>query len=238
VHPYWRYTHATWAVVWFPFTPDPWSAWWTPPYRYGWTWVPGGWAGNTWWPGYWTPTTTVQITRGVRYVYVPGWWETEAYIEGHWRVAERSDGDWVWVDGYYLEDGAYVRGHWRPTQPGLKGYVWEPGFWDGEAWIGGFWRPQYHKGFRWIASYYDDSGLFHGGFWEPLRAVEGQVWIPGWFDGNEWVAGYWVSEAEYRDADPTAWEPAEGWDDGREAMLPTPAPVDEDDAPLAIPVGN
>ena len=238
VHPYWRYTYGTWAVVWFPWSVDPWSPYWVAPGRVGWTWVPGGWVGGVWWPGHYTPTTTIYIDQGVSYAYVPGWWEGEAYVEGYWRRARRDDGDWVWVEGYYLEDGTHVRGHWMPAEPGPEGYLWEPGFWDGEVWVGGFWRPQYRRGFRWIASYYDTSGVFVGGYWEPLEDEPGQVWIPGWFDGNGWNEGYWVPEKEYVQADPDAWQPAEGWDAGREESRAEPvAPIVlDDDAPLAVPI--
>ncbi|MEC7946391.1 MAG: hypothetical protein VX265_02420 [Myxococcota bacterium] len=238
VHPYWRHAHGTWAVVWFPWSVDPWSPYWMPPARRGWTWMPGGWVGGVWWPGYYTPTTTLYIDQGVHYVYVPGWWERDAYVEGYWRRAQRDDGDWIWVDGYYLEDGVYVRGHWMPAEAGPEGYVWEAGFWDGEVWVAGFWRPQYRRGYRWVASYYDGSGVFVGGHWEPIENREGSVWIPGWFDGNGWVDGYWVTERAYRDADPDSWQPAAGWDAGREQTeaAPSPPPVLEDDAPLAVPI--
>lgn len=236
VHPYWRSYHATWAVVWFGFGVDPWSPYWAPPVRWGWTWYPGGWVSGVWWPGYWSPTTTITIQRGNHYVYVPGWWEDEVYVEGYWRRAERDDGDWFWVDGYYLDDGTYIRGHWSPAEAGPEGYVWEPGFWDGEVWNGGFWRPQYRKGFRWLASWYDEDGIFNAGYWEPTEIPAGQVWIPGWFDGNAWIEGYFVTEAEYQRANPEAWTPEAGWDAGRDSLEAAPPQVLEDDAPLALPV--
>lgn len=169
------------------------------------------------------------------YVYVPGWWQSDIYVEGYYRPSYREDGDWDWIDGYYLEDGTYVSGHWRPTYLGLDGYVWEPGFFDGEYWVEGFWRPEYRSGFFWISSWYDDDGIYHTGYWEPSYPIPDQVWIPGWFDGNEWVNGYWISEDEYQSTDIDSWKPEEGWNDGwndTEQVEITP----ESPVPLAVPV--
>jgi hypothetical protein len=209
-HPYYRYSYATVAVVGFGFTVYAWDAGWVPPYRAGWVWVPGYWSWGYWHPGFWRPV----VRAPVGYVYVNGWWEGDAYVEGYYRAESRDD--WEWVDGYYLDDGTYVRGHWVPTYDGPDGYRWEPGFWDGETYVEGFWRPQFRRGFFWVSSYYDESGIFHSGYWMPEEERPGQIWIPGWFDGNEWVQGYWEDEQAYYDADLDDWQPEEGLDDGWE----------------------
>jgi len=209
-HPYYRYSYATVAVVGFGFSVYAWDAGWAPPYRYGWVWMPGYWSWGYWHPGFWRPT----VAAPIGYVYVNGWWEGDAYVEGYYRKDARDD--WEWVEGYYLDDGTYVRGHWAPTYDGPEGYRWEPGFWDGETYVEGFWRPQFRSGFFWVSSFYDEEGIFHSGYWMPETEPPGQIWIPGWFDGNEWVPGYFEDEQAYYDTDLDAWEPEEGVDDGWE----------------------
>jgi hypothetical protein len=57
------------------------------------------------------------------------------------------------------------------------------------------------------------------------------VWIPGWFDGQQWVEGYWVPEQEYQTTNVQSWQPPTGYDDGWD---PQTAPV-QNDLPLGIP---
>jgi len=240
-HPYWRYTYPTWMVVDFWFPVYPWYDYWYPPYRSGWSWVPGYWAFGYWHPGYWRP-----IYRAPRhYVYVPGYWYRDVYVEGYYRTETRRG--WVWVDGYYLDDGTHVPGYWRPRGEGPEGYVWEPGFFDGETWIDGFWRPEYRSGYRWVSAYYDADSVYHGGYWMPLREQPGKVWIPGWFDGEQWVQGYWVDEVKYVETDPEAWVPPEGADDGwdeeeaRGRVVYDDTTLDsmsDEERPIALPVDS
>ena len=84
-----------------------------------------------------------------------------------------------------------------------------------------------------IEAYYDEEGIVNTGYWYPVDELPAQIWIPGWFDGNEWIQGYWVDEAEYRGADIDAWEPEEGWDAGWEDAPPQDVEVP---TPLALPV--
>lgn len=234
VHPYFRWTHATTVVVGLGFAPYPWTVSWVPPARPGWVWVPGVWMGPVWTPGYWAPLAPAPVG----YVYVRGWWDNEVYVEGYHRPVER-EGDWRWVDGYYLDDGQFVRGYWEPTMTPPEGYGWEPGFWDGETWNEGFWRPEFRSGFTWVSAYYDEDGIFHGGYWAPLEQREGSVWIPGWFDGNAWVEGYWVDESAYATTDPQAWEPPEGWDAGWDEepiVIESSGPAGEPVMALGLPV--
>ena len=189
------------------------SRWWCHPYyRYSYATVAvvgfgfsvyawdAGWAppyrhGWVWMPGYWSwgywhpGFWRPTVAAPVGYVYVNGWWEGDAYVEGYYRKDARDD--WEWVEGYYLDDGTYVRGHWAPTYDGPEGYRWEPGF-------------------------YDEEGIFHSGYLMPETEPPGEIWIPGWFDGNEWVPGYFEDEQAYYDTDLDAWEPEEGVDDGWE----------------------
>lgn len=251
VHPYYRWCYGTSVVVHFGFGTHAWMDSWIPPSRLGWTWVPGYWAWGYWHPGYWAPIAPPPT----RYVFVPGWWEKrqekEVYVEGYYRVDER-DG-WEWVDGFYLDDGTYVRGHWRPAGDAPSGYTWEPGFYDGETWVDGFWRPEFRKGFVWLASWFDEDGVFHSGYWLPQEERPGHVWVPGWFDGNQWVEGYWVAEETYRSADLQSWEAPEGWNAGWDEVddvddeeedagaplaesVPPPEADQPDDLPLALPV--
>ncbi|MCB9664101.1 MAG: hypothetical protein H6732_08295 [Alphaproteobacteria bacterium] len=225
VHPWYRYRYATTVVVGFGFTCSPWSPLWLPPARVGWSWVPGVWLGASWSPGYWVPARTPPVG----FVYVPGFWDQQVYVEGYYRPSARTDGDWIWVDGTYLDDGSFLRGHWRPNKQAPDGYTWEAGFWDGESYVDGFWRPTFRSGFAWVGPFFDADGIFHAGYWAPVEPVPGHVWIPGWFDGTTWVEGYWVQEAEYETTDVQAWEPPEGWHEGWE-----PAPVEA--APPPPPV--
>ncbi len=235
-HPYYRWTSYTTIVVGFPFVTYAWTPAWAPPYRAGWAWSPGYWAYGYWNPGYWIPATPAPPG----YVYTQGGWYDDTYTEGYYR-AESRDG-WDWIEGHYAAEGQWVPGYWMPTGDAPDGYVWEPGFFDGESYLDGFWRPEYREDFQWVSAYFDRDGLFHAGYWQPLEERAGELWIPGWFDGNTWVEGYWVSEAEYQDADPDAWKPADGWEGGdapKPAQAPPPRFEQEVKAParpLAIPV--
>lgn len=242
VHPFYRSCYSTYSVVGFGFAVSPWAVTWAPPARPGWVWVAGHYnSWGYWTPGFWTPVRTAPVVNNNTYVYVPGWWQDELYVEGYWRPEARDDGDWLWVEGYYLEDGTYVSGHWRPTIAGPEGYSWEPGFFDGETWVEGFWRPEFRAGYVWVSSWYDEEGIFHTGYWEPTDAVPGQVWIPGWFDGTDWVPGYWVDETEYNTTNIDTWQPEEGWNNGWDSdtdvfQQSTPGDIDPNRAPLALPI--
>lgn len=237
VHPYYRWTVATYVVVSFTFAVAPWEVAWAPPPRAGWVWEPGYWSPLGFWvPGHWQPVgPPPAYYPTATYVYVPGWWQGGIYVEGYWRLATRNS--WTWVDGYYLADGTYVPGHWEPSGKAPAGYVWEQGFFDGEAWHEGFWRPAQRVGYAWVNAYFDDTGVYRGGYWMPTETKPDSVWIPGWFDGNRWVEGYWVTEAEYKATDPNTWSPPEGWNDGRDPSAAAPAePAADAEAPLALPV--
>ncbi|GDX80353.1 hypothetical protein LBMAG42_21640 [Deltaproteobacteria bacterium] len=233
-------------MVSFDVAPDPWVEAWVPPLRAGWVWAPGGWVGRVWAPGHWTPAAAARAWYGRRWLWVPGWWMGRRYVEGYWRVELRSDGEWDWVEGHFVEDGAYMPGHWRPAGTVPDGYTWEPGFWNGEDWVEGFWRPVSREGYVWVSAHLNEDGLFEAGYWEPVAEWEGMIWVPGWFDGVAWVPGYWVSEVDYDAADPDAWTPPAGvelgWDEqpaapsltsseGEEIPLALPADVAEPEAP-------
>ena len=211
-HPWYRYRYSTVAVVGFGFSVYAWHDWWVPPARAGWRWVPGAWSYGYWTPGYWTPMQTAPVG----YVYVPGWWENEAYVEGYYRQNTRSG--WEWVEGYYLEDGTHVRGHWRPRGAAPEGYLWEPGFWDGEDYVDGFWRPEFRANHYWVSAFYDDDGIYHAGYWVPAEERPGEEWVPGWFDGNEWIPGYWVLAEQVNEQALQDWQPPDGYDDGWDFM--------------------
>lgn len=239
VHPYYRWVHTTRVVVWFDFHVDPWVAAWVPPPRPGWVWISGHWEGPVWIPGHWEPTHPPATWYGARWVYVPGFWIGPVYVEGYWRVERRADGRWEWVDGHYTADGAYVPGHWVPADPAPAGYVWEPGFWNGEHWVEGYWRPASREGYVWVSARYTADGTYEAGYWEPAAPRPGYVWIPGWFDGEKWVPGYWVPEADYRSTDPQAWTPPAGAEDGWNEPAPSAPPTtatEGDEVPLALPV--
>ena len=231
VHPYWRWQTATVLVVSFPFTAHAWVDTWGPPPRAGWRWVAGRHVGPRWVPGYWAPTRPVPRAG---YVFVPGWWIGDVYIEGYWRIPDRPDGDWVWIDGHYNEDGSYIPGHWRPVADAPDGYVWEPGFFDGQVWVEGYWRPARRDGYHWVAATYEGDGIYDAGYWDPVDGKPGYVWVPGWFDGNQWIEGYWVTEAEYKNTDPSSYQADDGWNDGWDDKSSDVAA--DEGPPIAIPV--
>lgn len=247
VHPYYRYQHTATVVVSFGFVVNPWVVTWAPPPRAGWSWVGGYYdAWGFYHPGYWAPAAPPVRYVSAGYVYVPGWWQNDVYIEGYYRAPERRG--WSWVDGYYLSDGAYVPGHWQPQSSAPEGYIWEPGFFDGDTWVEGFYRPEHRSGYTWVNGYFDESGVFSAGYWMPTTSNPGYVWVPGWFDGQAWVEGYWEPEAKYYSADVQNWQPEQGWNDGwdssssasdgkKAAVAPTSSTDSaEEDMPLAVPV--
>ncbi len=222
VHPWWRWTHATVVVVSFDHACSPWVDVWTPPPRPGFVWMSGHWEGPYWVPGSWV--MTYPPSSYATYHWVSGWWLGDRYVEGYWRVNERPG--WYWVDGAYYADNSYAWGAWYPLDEPLDGYVWEAGFWDGRDWVEGFWRPEQRDGYRWVTASYGPDSVYSAGYWEPLTAQPGQLWIPGWFDGESWVEGYWVPD----DTPEVSFTPPEGWTTGGERPAPLSA-----DAPLAIP---
>ncbi len=234
-HPYYRWTWSTTVVVGLPFVAYAWVDTWAPPPRAGWVWVPGSWIGTWWSPGHWAPAAPAPVG----YRYVPGAWYADAYVEGYYR-SDARDG-WTWIEGHYTPDGTHVPGHWMPTGAPPEGYVWEPGFFDGESWMDGFWRPEFRQDYVWVSSRFDRDGLYRAGYWQPVEDRPGQVWQPGWFDGNAWVEGSWVDEASVKDIDPTQWKPEDGWSGGAAPPPATPPPGRFEQAvaperPLAIPV--
>jgi hypothetical protein len=233
VHPYYRWVVATSVFIHFSWEVHAWDAAWVPPARVGWTWVPGHVAYGHYHPGHWSPVASAPSRYGRHWVYVPGWWVGGYYVDGYYRWQSR-DG-WHWVDGAYDQDGDYLPGHWEPDGGGRAGYTYEPGYWDGETYVEGFWRPSSRTGYRWVSSAYATDGTYHSGYWEPIEAKPGQVWVPGWFDGNTWIDGYWVSEAEYDKADAKNYEPEKGWDAGWEGGSSAGENPPADEVPLAIP---
>lgn len=236
VHPYYRWVHATVSIVLFDYTVYAWTHDWAPPPRAGWVWVPGHM--EAWWiPGHWEPAGPVPVSYGGHWVYVPGWWVGDRYMEGYYRAADRGPG-WTWVEGRWTGEGVYQWGHWEPVNRTPAGYVWEAGYWDGEDWVDGFWRPQLRNGYRWVSAAFDEDGVFEGGYWEPVVDRPDSTWIPGWFDGNEWVDGYWVSNVEYNAATPDTYNPPPGFDDGwsDDTAGASSTPANPDEQPLAIPV--
>lgn len=187
-------------------------------------------------PGYYVPEKP-EPEPG--YVYVQGFWVGENYIEGYYRLESRPGDTWMWMDGVYLEDGTYQWGTWVPRKQPPEGFVWEPGFFDGKTWNDGFYRPMERAGYEWVPALYNDDGGFNTGYWAPTEDKSGQTWVPGWFDGKTWVQGYWVTEAEARNADPEDWSP--GASDPQAERYPEDTPNNEPDdsqdlQPIAIPV--
>ena len=223
-HPYQRHVYVLprpRVVVRIGSSTEPWTPTWVPPRREGWVWVPGRWLpGRVWAPGHWRPVGAAPSG----FVYVPGYWAGQMYVEGFWRTQARRG--WVWVEGRYGSGGRWVPGGWQPLQEVPAGYVWEHGFFDGEQYVDGFWRPVSRSGHRWVAATFTPDGTFSAGYWQPTETRPGHLWVPGWFDGVTWVEGYWepVQAWQARADEPVA--PVEG----------TPAPTVERTTPLAIPV--
>ncbi len=227
VHPWYRWMHATVAVVYFDWACDPWTPAWVPPPRDGWVWVPGHFEDGVWIPGHWAPVRAA----AAGYVYQPGFWVGTRYIEGFWRLADRPG--WRWVEATIDADGLAVAGHWEPASDARPGWTWEPGFWDGEVWVEGFWRPEAVSGYVWVDATWDEAGVRRCGYWEPVADRPGYAWVPGWFNGRAWVPGSWVPQAELDAAEPESWTPPEAWEIDDDAA---PPPLDEESPALALPV--
>jgi hypothetical protein len=189
----WRNLHLTRAVIGFVAAAvDAWDPTWRPPERQGWVWCPGTERDGAYTPGEWVPDEAVAPDG---FVWVPGYWQGDVYVDGWWRSESRDDGGWTWIDGAYV-DKVYTPGHWRPVAPGPEGFTFEPGFWKGDGWVDGFWRPALRPGYDWQPAWYDADGVFHAGTWLPEELRPGLVWVPGWFDGTQWIDGWWQPEGE------------------------------------------
>lgn len=126
------------------------------------------------------------------------------------------DVDYVWEDGYVLDDGRQVDGfyrernrsgfrwvsagysngvwvdaHWEPLRI-PAGYVVERGCRGNDGyWIADFLRPQHRDGYRWISGRWHNGRWSHG-YWEPVQVRHDHVWVPGyWTADGYWVDGYW-----------------------------------------------
>jgi hypothetical protein len=147
---------------------------------------------------------------------------------------DRSDGDWVWIDGHYNEDGSYIPGHWRPVADAPDGYVWEPGFFDGQVWVEGYWRPARRDGYHWVAATYDGDGIYDAGYWDPRRRQARLRLGPGLVRRepvDRGVLGHGGRVQEHRSVElpgRRGWN--DGWDDKADRSAADEGP------PIAIPV--
>lgn len=73
---------------------------------------------------------------------------------------------WVWVEGYYAQDGTWIPGYWSPAYQ-RPGYVWVPGHWEGDRYLDGYWREVARPGWTWVDGYYDRGGRWVQGYWAP-----------------------------------------------------------------------
>lgn len=120
------------------------------------------------------------------YVWVDGYELDDGMIaKGFYR--ERTRDGFVWVEGHYNTTDQWVDPHWTPAQPN-QGHVWVRGHagLDG-YWIHGHWRVIRRDGYRWVAPAVVAGVLVHG-HWHPIKARAGYVWSPG----HRSIKGYWV----------------------------------------------
>ena len=106
------------------------------PSRAGWLWVDGYYlSDNSYVPGHWEP----QSTAPDGYVWEPGFFDGDTWVEGFYRPEHRSG--YTWVNGYFDDSGVYNAGYWMPTTQN-PGYVWVPGWFDGQQWVEGYWEAE------------------------------------------------------------------------------------------------
>ena len=161
--PGWVWVPGHWEHgLWFP---GQWRPVGTPPAPPvgAWVWVPGWWMGNVYFEGYWRVDRRNDgdwvWVEGARladgryvwghwapaspapagFVWEPGFWDGEQWVEGFLRPASRPG--YAWVDAQYGDDGVYRAGYWEPLVD-EPGHVWIPGCSDGERWIPGYWVEQ------------------------------------------------------------------------------------------------
>jgi hypothetical protein len=104
--------------------------------RDGWDWVEGRYlADGTYAWGHWRP----ERDGPDGYVWEPGVWDGEAWVEGYWRPEARAG--FRWVGASFAEDGVFRAGYWEPVEQ-RRGHVWIPGWFDGTEWIEGYWVPE------------------------------------------------------------------------------------------------
>lgn len=98
-----------------------------------WVWVEGAWTGDgvyRW--GHWEPVG--HTPSG--YIWEPGYWDGEDWVDGFWRPALRNG--YRWVSAAFNEDGIFEGGYWEPMEQ-RPDCVWIPGWFDGTAWVDGYW---------------------------------------------------------------------------------------------------
>ena len=126
------------------------------------------------------------------------------------------DEDYVWEDGYSLDNGTVVEGFYRERQrPGFRwvsaGYsngVWVDARWEpvrvpagyvvergGRGhdgyWIADYLRPAHRNGYRWVNGRWNNGRWYHG-YWQPIQARHDHVWVQGyWTADGQWIDGYW-----------------------------------------------
>lgn len=161
---------STVAPIGYTYVPGYWSGsmyvdgWYRPNARTdgAWTWVDGYYLDDgTYVRGHWRPTRAGP--QG--YLWEPGFWDGQEWVEGFWRPEFRAG--YTWVSAYYDEDGTFHTGYWAPLQQS-PGQVWIPGWFDGTRWIEGYWVNE-----------------------QEYESTDVQGWQPpeGWNDGWD-VGGY------------------------------------------------
>lgn len=136
---------------------------WRRPHRgRDWVWVPGRYLGDSaYLRAHWRPAEP----GPAGYVWEPGFYDGDVWVEGFWRP--RMYNGFVWVDGYFDEDGVFHMGYWEP-EADRPGFVWVPGWFDGNEWIPGYWVAERE---------YQSADVQS---WEPPEG-----WNDGWDDEDE-----------------------------------------------------
>ena len=161
------------APVGYAFVPGYWygttyvDGWYRPAARSGWAWVDGYYLEDgTYVRGHWMPTRPGP--QG--YVWEPGFWDGERWVEGFWRPGFRSG--FTWVSSYYDGDGIYHGGYWAPLEA-RPGQVWIPGWFDGNQWVEGYWVAETVYETTDVQSWQPEPGWDAG--WQPSGQVTPQV---------------------------------------------------------------
>jgi hypothetical protein len=101
-----------------------------------WRWVDGAYAPDgTYVPGHWRPTSAAPDG----YLWEPGFFDGEVWVEGYWRPAARAG--YRWVPARTTDEGVWCGGYWDPIER-RPDAVWIPGWFDGNQWVEGYWVPE------------------------------------------------------------------------------------------------
>ena len=136
--------------------------------RDGWDWVEGYYLDDgSYVPGHWSPAG--EPPQG--YLWEPGFFDGETYVDGFWRPEFRAG--FTWVSAFFDADGVYNAGYWLPLDDRF-GEDWVPGWFDGSSWVEGYWVPEDEVAAEDLSAWEPEEG-FDDGWQQPVDAKQPPV---------------------------------------------------------------